>query len=322
MIVTITPNPAIDLTWRISRLSPGTTHRIPAGTSRAGGKGLNVARVLLQTGHPALALSTAGGTTGDELRRDLAESGMPHRLVAISGRTRRSLAIVDEGDGTTTILNEVGAPLDSDESIAFATTAAELGSTARSVAICGSLPSGFGPDELAILVSRLVVERIPVVVDTSGPGMLAAARAGAHALKPNRDELAEATGIADPLEGARFLIGLGARLVLTSLGTEGLLVVAEAGDAVRARLPRSLIGNPTGAGDAAVAAIAVALADGGDLWSDAASAEEGRAELARRATAWSAAAVLMPLAGEISAEHIALADEVLITTIDKERPCL
>lgn len=238
MIVTITPNPAIDLTWRVSRLAPGTTHRMPTGTSRAGGKGLNVARVLLQTGHEALALTTAGGATGDEL---------------------------------------------------------------------------------ASLVSCLVADRIPVVVDTSGPGILAAARAGAYALRPNQDELAEATSIADPVQGARFLPGLGARLVLTSLGAEGLLVVAEAGAAVGARLPRTLSGNSTGAGDAAVAVIAATLAGGGDLWSDSPAAEAARAELTHRATARSAGAVLMPFAGEISADHVALADEVRITTIDEER---
>ncbi|MDO8336942.1 MAG: hexose kinase [Microcella sp.] len=319
MILTVTPNPAIDLTWRVSRLAPGTTHRMPTGTSRAGGKGLNVARVLLQTGHEALVLATAGGATGDELRDDLTESGVPHRLITTGGRTRRSLAIVDAGDGTTTIFNELGEALAADESTAFAATAAKLGSSARAVAICGSLPLGFGADELASLVSLLVADRIPVVVDTSGPGILAAARAGAHALKPNQHELAEATGLDDPVEGARFLLGLGARLVLISLGADGLLVVAEAGAAVRARLPRALSGNATGAGDAAVAAIATALAGGGDLWSDSPAADAARVELARRATAWSAGAVLMPLAGEISADHVALADEVQITTIDEER---
>ena len=46
MILTVTPNPAIDLTWHVDRLTPGATHRVPTGASRAGGKGLNAARVL------------------------------------------------------------------------------------------------------------------------------------------------------------------------------------------------------------------------------------------------------------------------------------
>ncbi len=107
---------------------------------------------------------------------------------------------------------------------------------------------------------------MPVVVDTSGAGLLAAARAGAHALKPNREELAEATGLADPLDGARALLDLGARLVVVSLGADGLLAIGRHGaPVVRADCPGSLHGNATGAGDAAVAAIAVSLAAGDDL---------------------------------------------------------
>ena len=80
-----------------------------------------------------------------------------------------------------------------------------------------------------------------------------------------------------------------------------------------------LHGNATGAGDAAVAAIAAALAGGDDLASATDAADRARSDLARRATAWSASAVLMPLAGELSPDHLALADEVVLTTIDEER---
>ena len=319
MILTVTPNPAIDLTWHVDRLTPGATHRVPAGASRAGGKGLNAARVLHQAGHEVLALATAGGVTGDELRADLAASGVPHRVVPTSAPTRRSLAIVDDADGETSILNELGAPLSPAESTALADAAADLDRTAQAVAISGSLPPGFGPEELGALVARLVSDGVPVVVDTSGTGILAAARAGADALKPNREELADATGLDDPVEGARSLLDLGARLVLVSLGADGLLVVGRGGAPLRARLPRALHGNATGAGDAAVAAIAVALAAGDDLASATDAAHLARSDLARRATAWSASAVLMPLAGELSPDHAALADDVLLTTIDEER---
>jgi len=319
MILTVTPNPAIDLTWHVDRLTPGATHRVPAGASRAGGKGLNAARVLHQTGLEVLALATAGGVTGDELRADLAASGVPHRLVATAAATRRSVAIVDDADGETSILNERGAPLSSAEAAALSDAAVDLGRAAQAVAISGSLPPGFGPEELGALVGRLVAAGVPVVVDTSGPGILAAALAGADALKPNREELADATGLDDPVEGARSLLDRGARLVLVSLGAGGLVVVGRGGAPLRARLPRELHGNATGAGDAAVAAIAAALAAGDDLGSATDAADRARSDLARRATAWSASAVLMPLAGELSPDHLALADEVVLTTIDEER---
>ena len=158
MILTVTPNPAIDLTWHVDRLTPGNTHRVPTGASRAGGKGLNVARVLHQTGHEVLAHTTAGGVTGDELRADLAASGVPHRLVATAAATRRSIAIVDDAVGETSILNELGGPLSPTESAALADAAADLGRTVHAVAISGSLPPGFCPAELGALVARLVAD--------------------------------------------------------------------------------------------------------------------------------------------------------------------
>jgi 1-phosphofructokinase family hexose kinase len=318
MIVTVTPNPALDLTWHVDALEPGETHRMPTGVSRAGGKGLNAARVLHATGHRVIALATAGGASGDEFRAELEASGVAHELVPVGGATRRSVAIVDEGSGETTILNEFGAALTPRETARLAASAERLARTARVVAVCGSLPPGFEPEALGELVARLVAGGTRVIVDTSGPGILAAARAGADALKPNRDELETATGHRDPVSGARVLIALGARLVVVSLGADGLVVVARGGAPVHARLPQPLHGNATGAGDAAVAAIAAALADGDELDLDTDAAAARRADLARRATAWSASAVLMPVAGELSPEHAALEHDVLVSPISED----
>ncbi len=147
--------------------------------------------------------------------------------------------------------------------------------------------------------------RVPVIVDTSGPALLRAADAGATVLKPNAAELAEATGIDDPVEGARSLLARGAELVLLSLGADGMLAVT-ATDLLHARLDEPLSGNPTGAGDAAVAACAVLSAEG----------ERDPEVILRRATAWSAAAVLMPLAGDISPRWRALEEQLRVSRPD------
>jgi 1-phosphofructokinase family hexose kinase len=306
------------MTWRVDALTPGATHRVPTGATRAGGKGLNVARVLHAQGHDVLALTTVGGSNRTEFEAELEASGIPHRLIPVDAPTRRSLAIVDNTQGETTILNEYGAALAPAETAILAATASRLGHTARAVAISGSLPPGFGPEQLGALVGKLVGGGIPVVVDTSGAGLLAAARAGAHALKPNHEELEAATGHVDPLVGARSLLALGARLVVVSLGRDGLVVVDRRHVPLHAQLRRALHGNATGAGDAAVAAIAAALATGTRLDGDTDDAARTRAELARRATAWSASAVLMPRAGELSPDHTALEAEVTVSPIDKD----
>jgi 1-phosphofructokinase family hexose kinase len=318
VILTVTPSPALDTTWHVDLLTPGATHRGPAGVARAGGKGLNVARVLQAQGHDVLALTTVGGSNGTEFEAELEASGIPHRLIPVNAPTRRSLAIVDDTRGETTIVNEFGAALTPAETAMLAGTASRLGRTARAVAISGSLPPGFGPEQLGALVGELAGGGVPVVVDTSGAGLLTAARAGAHALKPNHEELETATGHADPIVGARSLLGLGARLVVVSLGRDGLVLVDRTHVPLHAQLPRELHGNATGAGDAAVAAIMAALATGASLDADTDEAARTRAELARRAAAWSASAVLMAHAGELSPDHAALEAEVAVSPIDQD----
>ena len=297
MIVTVTPNPALDLTWHVDRIVPGGTHRADTGIARAGGKGLNVARVAHAQGAAVLALATAGGATGAEFAAELASSPVPHELVPVRGATRRSVALVDEHLGDTTIVNERGVNPTTQEWEALrdavtrtldTSTTSIAKATKRVLVLSGSLPPG-APDGLLPALIRIGRDAGAIVIaDTSGPALLAAADAGATVLKPNAAELAEATGIADPIAGACELLHRGASLVLLSRGADGMLAVT-ADEVVRARLAHPLAGNPTGAGDAAVAACAVLMAQG----------EKDPVALLRRATAWSAAAVLMPLAGEI-----------------------
>ena len=323
MIVTVTPNPALDLTWHVVRLVPGGTHRSDAGRSRAGGKGLNVARVAHAQGAAVRAVTTAGGDTGDEFLRELRDSGVPHTVVPVQAPTRRSVAVVDESLGDTTIVNERGIAPSASEwqelcaAVDLALAAAAPGGVANGegangsaaaglppnqarpagapsarpvLVVAGSVPPGTPDDAVATLVARGRAAGAAVIADTSGPALLRAAEAGASVLKPNAAELAEATGIESPVDGARDLLRRGAGLVLLSRGPAGMLAVSADG-VVGARLAEPLAGNPTGAGDAAVAACAVLMADG----------EDRPEAILRRATAWSAAAVLMPLAGEVHA---------------------
>lgn len=307
MILTVTPNPALDLTWRVERLVEGGTHRADAGAARAGGKGLNVARVAHAEGTEVLAVTTLGGRVGEEFAAELIASGVPHALVPVAAETRRSIAVVDEALGDTTIINERGAnPTDVEWAAVLAEVVERL-SGARVLVVSGSVPPGAPESLIPMLIAVGKDAGVPVIVDTSGPALLRAADAGATVLKPNAAELVEATGVADPVEGARSLIARGTELVLLSLGAEGMLAVT-ATALVHARLDEPLAGNPTGAGDAGVAACAVLYADG----------VRDPEQILRRATAWSAAAVLTPLAGDISPRWPEIEQQLRISHPDPE----
>ncbi|MGH3322648.1 MAG: 1-phosphofructokinase family hexose kinase [Streptosporangiaceae bacterium] len=286
MILTLTPNPALDVTYHVNALEPGATHRVRAVHRRAGGKGLNVSRVLHEQGAVTRVLAPCGGASGGELRADLDAAGIAHALLPVATPTRSTVAVVADGDEAT-LFNEPGQPLaDPDWERLGALVADHLAHA--SVLVCsGRLPPGTDPGHLGSLVRAAHAAGAPVLVDTSGPALQVAAEAGADVLKPNADELRDATGQDDPRRGAEQLRELGAGAVVGSLGPSGLLAVTGRGT-WHAGPPREIHGNPTGAGDAAVGALALGMARG-DSWP----------ERLRVAAAWSAAAVAAPIAGSL-----------------------
>ena len=316
MIVTVTPNPALDFTYSLTRVNLGESHRVARAMVRAGGKGINVARVLHGQNLPVLAISTAGGTTGREFAADLADDGIAHRLTPVAADTRSTMALVETAAAQTSIFNEFGADHSPGEWLSLTDSVASAIGGATCLVASGSLPSGADEEFFARLVSLANERGLPSVIDATGPALLAAAAAGATLVKPNRREIIESTGEDDPVHGARLLIEEGARNVLVSLGEQGMLLLSASDPKGlwHARLPRVIQGNATGAGDAAVAAVAalfsVAFSAAASL--GAAPAGVNPRTILTWATSWSAAAVLMPLAGEISHTHPALAAELEI----------
>lgn len=254
MIVTLTPDPALDHLWQVPHLASGHHHGVARGTTRAGGRGIDVSRVLHSQGHETVAVATAGGDTGADFAAELASSGVANRIIPVSSPTRRSLGIFSDDGLDATLFDECAITL-SDDEVQSLTEATLRIPDATIVAICGALPLGFDPSHLADLVIALRLQGSVVLVDTSGAGLITAARAGADLLTPNRAELAEATGVDDPLAGAQFLVEAGAGAVAVTAGT-GAVFVATQDEVVTAELPRPIrCCSAPGAGAAAVAAI-------------------------------------------------------------------
>ncbi|MFF4353879.1 1-phosphofructokinase family hexose kinase [Streptomyces sp. NPDC001530] len=285
MILTVTLNAALDVTYDVDAIVPHTSHRVRRVHSRAGGKGINVARVLRITGHQTTVTGFAGGTTGEFLRADLAASGLRDELAAVAGETRRTVTVASSAHGDATVFNEPGPLVTAQEWASFRARFADLAATAHVVVLSGSLPPGVPTDAYAQLVAD--APRSITIVDAEGPALAAALPARPGLVKPNAAELAATTGLPDPLSAASSLRDGGAHAVVASLGPDGLLAVTPDG-AWRARPAETVSGNPTGAGDACVAALAAGLA-----------AKRAWPDLLRDAVALSAAAVLAPIAGDV-----------------------
>jgi tagatose 6-phosphate kinase len=304
VILTVTLNTALDITYHVRTLRPHGSHRVSEVTERPGGKGLNVGRVLAALGHEVTVTGFTGGATGRAVRDQLAgTAGVVDALVPVQGSTRRTIAVVDTTTGDTTQLNEPGPAITPAEWSAFQETYERLLRSASAVALCGSLPPGVPVGAYAQLVRTARASAVPVLLDTSGEPLRRGVAARPDIVKPNAEELAELTGSHDPSQATRSARRRGAHTVVASLGAEGLLVENAAGR-WRAAPPRRVHGNPTGAGDSAVAGLLSGLVE--DLpWP----------ERLARAVALSAATVLAPAAGEFDrAAYEALAGQVAVTS--------
>jgi 1-phosphofructokinase family hexose kinase len=304
VILTVTPNAALDITYQVDELVPHQTHRVTAVRQRAGGKGVNVASVLARMGHPVIATGLVGGAAGDDIREDLAARGVPAHFVDCGGSSRRTVNVVSAVHGDATIFNEPGPELTGAgwQSLVAGLDSLMAEVAANVVVLSGSLPPGLPEDGYAELVDLGHAHGARVIVDADGAALRGALTSGPDLVAPNRPELARATGTEDVAAGVAVLRELGARDVLVSCGADGLLLMPEEGSGWQARLPAPLSGNPTGAGDALVAALAAGLASG-STWR----------QMVQDAVTWSAAAVLQPTAGEIDPDDVAqLAPQVLV----------
>ncbi|MFJ4485281.1 1-phosphofructokinase family hexose kinase [Streptomyces longwoodensis] len=287
MILTVTLNTALDVTYRVRSLRPHASHRVSEVTERPGGKGLNVARVLSALGYEVTVTGFAGGTTGDAVRERLtATPRLTDALVPVTGPTRRTVAVVDELTGESTQFNEPGPVVDPARWSAFQEAYEGLVGRADAVALCGSLPPGVPVGAYAGLVRTARAVGVPVLLDTAGEALRRGVAARPDVITPNADELAELTGSHEPSRATQDARRRGARAVVATLGPDGLVAVTPEGR-WRAVPPARVRGNPTGAGDSVAAALLAGLVDRMP-WPERLS----------RAVALSAATVLAPAAGE------------------------
>jgi tagatose 6-phosphate kinase len=284
VILTVTLNTALDVTYDVAVLTPYASHRVGAVSRRAGGKGINVARVLAALGETTVVTGLAGGPTGAAIRQDLAAAGLRDALVEVSAESRSTVTVVDPEGATG--FNEPGGGVQPQEWEAFCASFTGLARTADVVVLSGSLPPGVPTDAYARLVGIAAAHGARTLVDSEGDPLLAALSAHPDLVKPNAAELAATVATDDPLTGALTLRSVGAGAVVVTLGADGLLGVT-AGGAWRARPPERVAGNATGAGDACAAALAAGL-----------RARTPWPVRLQNAVALSAAAVRSPLAGD------------------------
>jgi len=284
-VIAVCLNPAIDVTYRVALLEPGTSHRAEPVGRRAGGKATNVVRVAHRLGCAATLVAPEGGATGAEFSADLRAEGVATDLVPVAGTTRTSVTVFDAADAT--VFNEPGPTLDGDDWHRLLEAIAALATAGDVLVVSGSMPPGTPPTASVELVDLAHSLGCRIVLDVTGDQLRAALSHHPDLVAPNVQEAAETLGLsADPAKLADELRHRGALAAVVSNGKDGLVASTPEGR-WHAYVSESLTGNPTGAGDALTAALALGLVAG-----------RGWVDLLRDAVALSAAAVVAHVAGD------------------------
>jgi len=278
-IITVTLNPAIDLSVEVPRVQPEAKLRCTNPRRDPGGGGLNVSRAIAELGGRSLAVYPVGGHTGallGELVGCCGDSGgLSHHPIEVAQPTRENVTVVETDTGRQFRLAMPGSPLTGEEVDRCLRTIAEVsaGTDGALVVLSGSMPPGFGPEELARAIAVVRDAGGRAIVDTSGPALRKAAGLAPLLMKPNALELGallegraqgeSSPDASDPQAVGRAAVALarasGVAMLLVSLGEHGA-VLATADGYAHAKAPPVEVVSAVGAGDCMVAAAVLALA--------------------------------------------------------------
>ncbi|MDO4679792.1 MAG: hexose kinase [Aerococcus sp.] len=268
MILTVTLNPSIDISYPLDHLHIDDVNRIKQVRRTAGGKGLNVARVVSELEEDVIATGFVGGNYGEELKQLLDRDGIQHDFTPIAGDTRECIAILHD-DGNQTEILEAGPTISQEERSAFIENFKRLIQRVEVVAFSGSLPQGLKPGFYAELIALCHKQGVKTLLDTSNASLEASlhAKETPYLIKPNESELEALLGksITNGDELKQCLqddLLSPIECVVVSLGKGGALGKFQ-DHFFKANIPHlPNVVNPVGSGDATIAGFAVAIQQG------------------------------------------------------------
>ncbi|HEV2802652.1 MAG TPA: hexose kinase [Pyrinomonadaceae bacterium] len=266
MILIVNLNLAVDHIIEVDELRAGGVQRSRRERQQAGGKGVNVARVLKTLGEPSLLLGFCGGRAGALIESGLRDERIASRLTRIGAESRTCLVIDDLRRREQTVINAPGANIADAERREFQETYTRSLAGAELVILTGSLPPNLSTDTYARLATEADAAGKRVLLDCAGDPLRQALAAHPFIVKINGAEAAQI--VSAPVEdfpgaarAARRMCELGAQNAMITLGAEGALL-----DFTGARYtlvaPQVETVNSVGSGDAALAGLAAALLRG------------------------------------------------------------
>lgn len=264
MIITLTPNPALDVSGTVSELVPNEKSYVSHEMRLPGGNGINAARIVHRLAGKVLATGFLGGSTGDELSFLIEQEEIPQHFIPIKEKTRTNVTISLEKGHEQTRLSFPGPKIQKKELMGLLYFLEH--SQPSLLVIGGSLPSGINPTFIKKLLELYHDKEIPVFVDVPGKILKEVLASKPFFIKPNLVEFQEMTGkkvskIDEVLKEARKLSHLIPLQCISSVEGGALLVTKD--HCWFGKIPKIKVLSTVGAGDSMVGAMAYSLVKAG-----------------------------------------------------------
>lgn len=254
-VLTVTLNPALDLTVQLPALRLGEVNRSDNLQAHAAGKGLNVAQVLADLGHQLTVTGFLGEANAQPFEQLFAARGFADEFVRVAGETRSNIKLA-EADGRITDINGPGLEVGAAQRDELLARLERMVPGHELVVVAGSLPRGVEVPWFVELLQRLARLGARVALDTSGAALREGLALSPWLIKPNEEELAQARDL-DPADAqalADEARRLNARIehVVMSQGAAGVSWFSPAA-AWHAKPPKVRVVSTVGAGDSLLA---------------------------------------------------------------------
>ncbi len=262
-VVTITLNPALDLTGHLDLLSAGTVNLINNGSLQAAGKGVNVAKVLSDLGAKVTVTGFLGRSNQDLFCQLFAKMAAHDAFIRVDGATRINVKLVEQ-DGRVSDINFPGIQICQQAIAEFELNLFELAQHHDWFVLAGSLPPGISPKQCANWIKKLQKMGKKVLFDSSRAALAAGLESQPWLIKPNDEELSELVGntlssTQDCQFAAEQLADKGIENIVVSLGERGVIWLDNNAPFVDrwilSQPPKMKVVSTVGAGDTLVAGL-------------------------------------------------------------------
>ncbi|OIQ26678.1 1-phosphofructokinase [uncultured Vibrio sp.] len=295
-VVTITLNPALDLTGHLQSINTDSVSLVDKGSLHAAGKGVNVAKVLSELGAEVTVTGFLGSDNQELFCQLFERLGAKDAFVRVSGSTRINVKLV-EASGSVSDINFPGVTVTKEAISSFEETLFKLAEDHEYFVIAGSLPPGVSPALCASWIEKLRALDKKVIFDSSREALAAGIDSKPWLIKPNEEELSQLmatklTEFDECMTAAETLADKNIDNIVVSMGADGVMWLNK-GKWLQAKPPKMEVVSTVGAGDTLVAGL---------CWGHMTKMNE--TDLLQFATALSALAVSQIGVGITSIEHL------------------